>query len=116
MIAHALVADGTGCVDLSLWDTNAEWLQPGDIIRLRGGYSTIFKGQLILYGGRHGSVERVGEFTMGFVESPNMSKAQWVKDPNNPKEFIPAPPVSASEETTLAKSPTIQRNNNNSVL
>jgi ssDNA-binding replication factor A large subunit len=37
-IAHALVADATASVNLSLWDTDADWLQPGDMIRLKGAY------------------------------------------------------------------------------
>lgn len=37
MLAHAIVADHTGCIHLSLWDTLGEQLQPGDIIRLTGG-------------------------------------------------------------------------------
>lgn len=41
VIAHALVADATASVSLSLWDTDAEWLQPGDIIRLKGAYVLI---------------------------------------------------------------------------
>lgn len=61
LLAHALVADNTAAVHLSLWDTAADWLQPGDIIRLRGGYSTIFKNNLILYAGRYGNVTRIGE-------------------------------------------------------
>lgn len=38
MLAHARVADQTGCIHLSLWDMLGEQLQPGDIIRLTGGY------------------------------------------------------------------------------
>lgn len=36
LLAHALVADATGSVHLSLWDTHADWLNQGDIIRIRG--------------------------------------------------------------------------------
>lgn len=38
MLAHAIVADQSGCIHLSLWDSLGEQLQPGDIIRLTGGY------------------------------------------------------------------------------
>src|SRR5689334_10049556 len=61
LIAHALIADSTASVNLSVWDTPADWLQSGDILRLKGAYSTIFKNQLVLYSGRYGSIERIGE-------------------------------------------------------
>eukprot|EP01114_Cavostelium_apophysatum_P017443 TRINITY_DN5182_c0_g1_i1.p1 TRINITY_DN5182_c0_g1~~TRINITY_DN5182_c0_g1_i1.p1 ORF type:complete len:146 (-),score=9.03 TRINITY_DN5182_c0_g1_i1:30-467(-) len=92
IMAHALVADASACVNLSLWDTDAEWMQPGDIFQLRGGYSTLFKNSLVLYSGkRHGSMERTGEFTMLFVESPNISQFSWVPSERNPNELVPGP-------------------------
>jgi len=85
------VADSTGSVNLSLWDTTADWLQAGDIIRLKGAHCTLFHGSLILYSGRHGSIERIGEFTMVFTEVPNISHLQWTADPNNPNQFTSSP-------------------------
>ncbi|KAL6079670.1 SOSS complex subunit B1 [Balamuthia mandrillaris] len=87
-ISDCLVADGSAAIRLSLWDRQGESLQPGDIIKLSGGYCTLFKNSLILYSGRHGHLERVGEFTMLFAEAPNMSMLSWVAtNPNNPKSL-----------------------------
>ena len=61
LIAHALVADITGSVQLSIWDTDADYLRPSDIIRLKGGYCTLFRRQMILYAGKHGTIEKIGE-------------------------------------------------------
>ena len=88
-----------------------EQLQPGDIIRLTGGcslaplrcvrpcssfcsYVTLFKNSLTLYSGRHGNLERIGEFCMLFAEHPNMSTVQFVPDPTNPKHLVQLRPVS----------------------
>jgi len=99
-IAHALVADNTASVQLSIWDAQDAWIQVGDIIRLKGGYCTLFKNSLILYSGRHGSVERIGEFAMLFVENPNMSLLQWISDPNNLNNLIPVMPSTPSTPST----------------
>jgi len=102
-IYQCLVADYTGSMYISLWDTNGEQVQPGDIVKLKGGYATLFKGSLILYCGKKGSLERVGEFTMVFSELPNMSLMQWVTDSSNSKNYIPLPPGQPTPPgTTLA--------------
>jgi hypothetical protein len=36
-IVHALVADNTASVQLSIWDAQDDWIQVGDILRLKGG-------------------------------------------------------------------------------
>ena len=54
----------------------------GDIIRLVGGYSTLYKNSLVLYSGcMHGRIERIGQYRMIFKEHPNMSGVSWINDP-----------------------------------
>eukprot|EP01117_Protostelium_nocturnum_P017977 TRINITY_DN740_c0_g1_i3.p1 TRINITY_DN740_c0_g1~~TRINITY_DN740_c0_g1_i3.p1 ORF type:complete len:113 (-),score=6.41 TRINITY_DN740_c0_g1_i3:166-504(-) len=60
-ITHTLVADQTASIHLSLWDDVGEVIQPGDLIRLCGGYTSLFKNSLILYVGKYGSIQRIGE-------------------------------------------------------
>jgi len=72
-----LVADVTAAISLTVWDEQGQWMQPGDIIQLRGAYSSIFKDTLILYSGHHCNPERTGQFCLGFVEHPNLSKVRW---------------------------------------
>ncbi|KAF7850327.1 hypothetical protein BT93_L5620 [Corymbia citriodora subsp. variegata] len=38
--------------------------------------------------GKRGSIEKVGEFTMTYVETPNISEMRWVPDPNNSKKYV----------------------------
>ncbi|CAA6662119.1 unnamed protein product [Spirodela intermedia] len=56
-------------------DESAAAFEPGDILRLTSGIFSFHRHKLVLRSGRKGRVEKVGEFTMLFVESPNMSDA-----------------------------------------
>lgn len=84
----ALVADETASVHFQMWGSECETFEPGDIIRLTDGIFSYHKNNLVLRAGKRGKAEKVGEFTMLFVESPNMSEIRWVRDPNNPKKFV----------------------------
>jgi len=87
-ICFALVADQTAAVNLQLWGAEVENFHAGDIIRLTNGYFTLHKQSLFLKAGRRGNLERVGEFCMLFTETPNLSRVQWVSDPNT-KQMAP---------------------------
>ncbi|KAM7460861.1 hypothetical protein LguiA_028982 [Lonicera macranthoides] len=81
----ALVADETAAVHFELWGGECEALQPGDIIRLSNGIFSFNRNNLVLRAGKRGKAEKVGEFTMAFVETPNISEIRWVRDPNSNK-------------------------------
>lgn len=84
-----LVADETASVHFQFWNEECDAFQPGDIVRLSNGiFSYNRNKQLVLRAGKRGKVEKVGEFTMVFVETPNMSEIAWVPDPNNSGTFI----------------------------
>lgn len=72
-----LVADETAAVHFLLWGTECDAFEPGDIVRLTSGIFSYHRGNnLFLRAGKRGRVEKVGEFTMMFVETPNMSEIQ----------------------------------------
>ena len=81
-VARALVADESGSVFLSVWDDDIEALAPGDILRITGGYTSLFKDVLNLYTGQHGVLMKIGEFKKRFRETPNISTLKWVRDPS----------------------------------
>jgi len=97
---------------VSVWDEVGETLQPGDIIKLVRGYSSLWKGSLTLYTGRVGHLEKVGDFCMVFCELPNMS------DPN--AEFLKQLPQqgeqgrSVSNTVASSSSSIVPRNQNHS--
>ncbi|CAI7893778.1 unnamed protein product [Closterium sp. NIES-54] len=89
VVCTALVADSTAAVHMQLWGAEVDALQPGDIVRLTTGIFSFHKSNLVLRAGKKGALEKIGEFTMLFVEAPNMSRLQWAPDPANPKHWVP---------------------------
>ena len=75
------VADKTGCINLSLWGECGNYVQPGDILSLSRSYAVLFKNSLTLYVGKHGSMNKVGEFCMTFSEMPDLSEPnpEWIQ-------------------------------------
>ncbi|KAK9281991.1 hypothetical protein L1049_004902 [Liquidambar formosana] len=84
----ALVADETAAVHFQLWGDECDAFEPGDIVCLANGIFSYNRNNLVLRAGKRGKVEKVGEFTVAFVETPNMSEIHWVPDPNNSKKYI----------------------------
>ncbi|XP_062187524.1 uncharacterized protein LOC133890913 [Phragmites australis] len=85
----ALVADETAAAHFLLWGGECGAFEPGDMVRLTGGIFSCHRGNsLVLRAGRRGRAEMVGEFTMLFVETPNMSEVRWGLDPGNPRRMV----------------------------
>ncbi|BBN02577.1 hypothetical protein Mp_2g16410 [Marchantia polymorpha subsp. ruderalis] len=88
-VCVALVADSTAAVHLQLWGPECDAFQPSDIIRLTNGMFSYYNHNMLLRAGQKGLLEKIGHFTMIFVENPNMSKLQWIPDPSNSKMLQP---------------------------
>lgn len=87
----ALVADETASVHFQLWNEECDAFQTGDILHLSKGIFSYNSGNLlVLRAGKRGTIEKVGEFAMEFVESPNMSEILWVADPTYLTKYIQA--------------------------
>jgi len=109
-ITQCLVADQSGSIIISLWDDVGDIVKTGDILQLRGGYCTIHKGELKLYVGRHGLLERIGEFMLPFSETPNMSKVKWVNDPPNSDNWVVKSEGAAKKQPSARPPPPYQTN------
>ncbi|XP_010672657.2 uncharacterized protein LOC104889197 [Beta vulgaris subsp. vulgaris] len=83
-----LVADETAAVHFQLWGWECDIFQPGDIVDLSNGIFSFQRNNLVLRAGKRGKIEKVGEFTLSYVETPNMSEISWGPDPNNPKKYV----------------------------
>ncbi|PBC31956.1 SOSS complex subunit B homolog [Apis cerana] len=68
------VADGTACMNVSIWDEPGQLLVPGDIVRLTKGYASVWRQCLTLYSGKNGDIQKIGEFCMVINEQLNMSE------------------------------------------
>lgn len=67
------VADKTGSINLSVWNELGSVLKEGDIIKLTGCFTQIWKLQMQLKVHPKGSITKTGEFMMIFSEQPDMS-------------------------------------------
>ncbi|KAL3531397.1 hypothetical protein ACH5RR_010719 [Cinchona calisaya] len=80
----ALVADETAAVHFQMWGEECDAFEAGDILSLSNGiFSYNRNNNLVLRAGKRGKVHKVGEFTMAFVETPNMSEIRWVPLPSH---------------------------------
>ncbi|CAH8346393.1 unnamed protein product [Eruca vesicaria subsp. sativa] len=92
----ALAADETAAVHIQLWGEECEAFEAGDIVKLTNGiFSYVRNSGLLLRAGKRGNMEKMGEFTVAFVETPNVSEIQWSPDPENPKRYVKKDVVSA---------------------
>ncbi|GAB4829720.1 hypothetical protein Ancab_019372 [Ancistrocladus abbreviatus] len=84
----ALVADETAAVHFQFWGEECDAFELGDIVCLVNGIFSYNRHNLVLRAGRRGKIEKVGEFTMVYVETPNLSEIRWVPDPNNYNKYV----------------------------
>ena len=67
------IADRTGSINLSVWNDHGAVLREGDILRLNGCFTQIWKNSLQVKIGNKGQILKQGEFMMLFSETPDMS-------------------------------------------
>lgn len=77
-VAEALVGDETGCVILTLWDDQISMLEEGDVIEIRNGHTSLFKGFLRLKIGRHGKVQKLDKEVGEVNKENNLSERRQV--------------------------------------
>ncbi|KAL7112796.1 hypothetical protein ACP275_04G023400 [Erythranthe tilingii] len=91
----SLVADDTAAVHFQLWGDECEAFDPGDILLLSNGIFSSSSGRSnnnhhhhVLRAGKRGKAEKVGEFAMVFVETPNLSEILWASGPNDSRKYV----------------------------
>jgi len=73
-VGEALVGDETGCVLLTLWDDQISAFNNGDVIEVKNGYTSLFRGFLRLNIGRGGVAEKVDKEIEEVNTENNLSK------------------------------------------
>jgi len=73
-VAEALVGDETGCVLLNVWDDQISVFNKGNVIEIKNGYTSLFRGFLRLNIGRRGAVEKVDKEIGEVNKENNLSK------------------------------------------
>jgi len=73
-VAEALVGDETGCILLNLWDDQISAFNKGDVIEIKNGYTSLFRGFLRLNIGRRGTAEKIDKEIGEVNTETNLSK------------------------------------------
>lgn len=75
------MGDETGLVLLTLWGDQIGRFKAGDIIEIRNGYTSLFKGSLRLNVGGQGTVEKVNKEMEEVNAKNNLSEQIHIKTP-----------------------------------
>jgi len=79
-VADALVGDETGSVYMTLWDDNIDKVKEGDVIDIKNGYVSLFKGSMRLNIGRFGSFEPSQGTVAEVNEKNNLSEKRYEEE------------------------------------
>src|SRR2546426_5953229 len=60
-LAEAVVGDDTGTILLSLWETQIDQVQPGEVLLVDNGYVSLVRGHMRLNVGKYGSFQRTDQ-------------------------------------------------------
>lgn len=60
-ISNAVVGDGSGRVDVTIWGEKAGSLRSGDAVEISGAWTTMFRGNVVLNIGRSTVVKKIND-------------------------------------------------------
>ena len=86
-VCDALVGDETGSIYLSLWDDNIDKVNMEDMISIKNGYVSLFRGSMRLNIGRYGSFEKAEESTISEVNTTNNLSDKTYEQSRRPPTF-----------------------------
>ena len=88
-VADVFVGDETGSVLMTLWDDQIGRFKVGDVIEIKNGYTTLYKGSLRLNVGRTGSIEKT-DTELGEINTKNnLSQRTHIQIPWRSSEARP---------------------------
>ena len=88
-VVDALVGDETGAIYMTLWDDNIEKVKDGDIIDVKNGYVSLFKGSMRLNIGRFGSFEASQAAIAEVNDKNNLSDKTFEQERRSYQGFRP---------------------------
>ncbi|MFW9811977.1 MAG: hypothetical protein ACFFF9_05910 [Candidatus Thorarchaeota archaeon] len=75
-VADATVGDSTGIVQVPLWDSSIDDIEPGTTYTLKNGYTGLFRGNLRLNIGKYGEISEAEETIEEVNEEVDMSSEE----------------------------------------
>jgi len=88
-VAEVFVGDETGSILMTLWDDQIGKFQAGDVIEIKNGYTSLYKGSLRLNVGRTGSIEKVDKEIKEVNTRNNLSQITHIRIPWRSSEARP---------------------------
>jgi replication factor A1 len=79
-VTEALVGDATGSVLLTLWDDDIEKVNDDDVLNIKNGYVTLFRGSMRLNIGRFGTFEMSEEVIENVNTENNLSDKEYEQE------------------------------------
>ncbi|EYC26721.1 hypothetical protein Y032_0010g932 [Ancylostoma ceylanicum] len=75
LVVSMRIADPSGSIIFTIMNAEIQDLfEPGDIIKIKNGFTNIYRGMLNLSCGRQGEFMKSGDFMLVYSETPNMSE------------------------------------------
>ncbi|VDO57463.1 unnamed protein product [Haemonchus placei] len=75
LVLSMRIADPSGSIIFTIMNAEAQDLfEPGDILKIKNGFTNVHRGMLNLSCGRQGEFMKSGDFMMAYSELPNMSE------------------------------------------
>ncbi|VDK57524.1 unnamed protein product [Cylicostephanus goldi] len=75
LVVSMRIADPSGSIIFSIMNAEIQDLfEPGDIVKIKNGFTNIYRGMLNLSCGRQGEFMKSGDFMLVYSETPNMSE------------------------------------------
>lgn len=78
-VTEALVGDETGTALLNLWDAQIDLFALNDVIEIKNGYTSLFRGSLRLNIGRQGTAEKVDTEIEEVNKENNISEKRYTQ-------------------------------------
>ena len=78
-VSDTLVGDETGTILMTLWDEMINEVSEGDVLGIKNGYVTLFKGSMRINIGRYGSFEKI-EKELTVNQENNMSDKTYEEE------------------------------------
>ncbi|XGW30545.1 hypothetical protein V3C99_009475 [Haemonchus contortus] len=100
LVLSMRIADPSGSIIFTIMNAEAQDLfEPGDILKIKNGFTNVHRGMLNLSCGRQGEFMKSGDFMMAYSELPNMSEfnseyaaMERARKPSPPPEGETQPP------------------------
>src|SRR4030065_2385230 len=79
-VAEATIADETGAVVLSLWDSQIGSIGKEDNLLIKNGYVSLVRGHMRLNVGKYGTLEKSDKALEATNTAPNMSDKEYEQE------------------------------------